>query len=343
MSTNVTLRDIATKSGYSRSTVSLVMQNSALVADDTRTAVQKTAEELGYVYNRAAASLRSKQTGIFGLIISSLSNPFFAEMTLGIEKSFGESENTVLLGQHSENLATQERMIQTMLEMRVDGILLVAAEDTPKSVFGILDKWKVPTVLLTRKIKGIKAPYVGPNNIKAGESAADHLFDHKCKRIAFIGSNSIGPVQADRLQGVMNSAAAHKIAINKVEVVGQSASRQSGYEATKKLLEKGHEGLGIVAYNDIVAFGAMAALRDAGLNIGKDVAIIGIDDVEAARFENPALTTVSIDAIRIGEMAAELVVEMAHNATIKTQDLISDNTLTIRQSCGCNVKVRGRS
>jgi len=319
------------------------MQNSALVADRTRETVQKTADELGYVYNRAAASLRSKQTGIFGLIISSLSNPFFAEMTLGIEKSFGESENTVLLGQHSENLATQERMIQTMLEMRVDGILLVAAENTPKSVFDILEKWKVPTVLLTRKVKGIKTPYVGPNNIKAGESAADHLFEHKVKRIAFIGSKLNGPVQGDRLQGVLISAAAHNISAHQVEVVGENTSRQSGYDATMELLKSGRTNLGLVCYNDIVAFGAMAALRDAGLVIGKDVAIIGIDDVDAARFENPALTTVSIDAIRIGGMAAELVANMFHAAGAPKKDLISDNTLTIRQSCGCNVEVRGRS
>lgn len=341
MSNNVTLRDIASKSGFSRSTVSLVMQNSTLVADDTREAVQKAADELGYVYNRAAASLRSKQTGIFGLIISSLSNPFFAETTLGIETIFGKTENTVLLGQHSENIHNQERMIRSMLEMRVDGLILVPVKDTPKSAIALLEKWKVPTVLLSRRIKGVKIIYVGPDNFKVGKEAADHLFFHNRKRLAFIGGQIDGGAHTERLEGIFASAAAHNFSKNKIEIIGERATREAGYNAVTKLLEAGKMNLGIVAYNDIVAFGAMSALRDAGLTIGKDVSIIGIDNVEASRYEDPAMSTVSIDAARMGVSAAGVLLKLVSgNATAKS-DLILDSELVIRKSCGCNQTKRG--
>jgi len=337
MSSRITLKDIASKSGYSRSTVSLVMQNNPVVAEDTRIAVQQTAEELGYVYNRAAASLRSKQSGIFGLVVSNVSNPFFGEMILGIEKVLGQSERTVLLGQHSEDGQSQERMIKTMLEARVDGLLLVATRHTSKSIFNLLDRWEIPTVLITRRIKGSKAFYVGPNNIELAEKATDHLFEHKRNRIAFIGGQVDSQVHDERLKGVIKSAANHGFAAQEVEVAGLNSTREGGYKLTKELISKGHKGLGILAYNDIVAFGAMAALRDANIEIGKDISIIGFDDVVAAKYEYPALTSVHLEPALMGELAAETILKLASGEQMAKREIVLEGHLIIRQSCGCNI------
>ena len=343
MPVRTTLKDIALKSGYSRSTVSLVMQNSPIVADDTRAAVQQAAEELGYVYNRAAASLRSKQSGIFGLIVNNVANPFFGEIAIGVERILSEGERTVLLGQHSESLHAQERMIKSMLEARVDGILLVAAYDTPRNVFESLQKWNIPTVLLTRRIKGFKLPYVGTDNVAGAKAATDHLFQHKRSQIALIGGRVGTPAHEERKSGVYESARENNYPLDKVAIIGESATRIAGYNAVKQLIASGQKDLGILAYNDLVAYGASAALRDAGLRIGKDVSLIGIDDVEGSKYENPALTSVHIDSQKIGEKAAELVLAIASSTSLKTKDVILGNTLNVRESCGCTWDMRSRT
>ncbi len=343
MPVRTTLKDIALKSGYSRSTVSLVMQNSPIVAEDTRAAVQLAAEELGYVYNRAAASLRSKQSGIFGLIVNNVSNPFFGEIAVGVERILSEGERTVLLGQHSESLKAQERMIKSMLEARVDGILLVAAYDTPKTVFESLQKWNIPTVLLTRRIKAIRMPYVGTNNVDGAKAATDHLFVHNRSQIALIGGRVGTPAHDERKAGVYASATENGYPVDQISIIGDSASRLAGYNAVKELIDRGLRDLGILAYNDIVAYGAAAALRDAGERIGKDVSLIGFDDVEGSKYESPALTSVHIDSQMIGEKAAQLVLSIAAGTTLKTKDVILGNTLNVRESCGCEWDSRSRA
>jgi len=342
MTSRITLKDIASYSGFSRSTVSLVMQNDPVVAEDTRVAIQKAADDLGYVYNRAAASLRSKQSGIFGLVVSDLSNPFFAEMILGIEKTFESEERVVLLGQHSENLASQERMLRKMLEARVDGILLVATRSTEISTFDQIKKWGIPTVLLTRKIPKANASYVGPNNIDIAEQATDHLFEHKRKTIAFIGGQIGSQVHNERLQGVLNSAKKHGIDPKDVIVIGIDSSRTAGYKSAQQLLTISNKNIGILTYNDIVAFGVMAALRDAGVAIGKDVSVIGIDDVVGAKYESPALTSVHLESEKIGQRGAELMLQLSKGESVKEEEIIIEGSLVIRESCGC-VGEKGRS
>jgi LacI family transcriptional regulator len=342
MKIRVTLKDIAAYSGYSRSTVSLVMQNNPVVAEDTRVAIQKAVGELGYVYNRAAASLRSQQSGIFGLVVSNLSNPFFAELILGIEKVIESEERTVLLGQHSENLVSQERMLRKMLEARVDGILLVATRNTDKKTFDLLDKWGIPTVLLTRHVAKVKIPYVGPNNTELAEIATDHLFFHNREKIAFIGGQLDTQVHDERLRGVLNSAKKHGVDAKDVIVLGEDSTRNAGYSLTQSLLTKHNKKLGILTYNDIVAFGVLAALRDSNVNIGKDISVIGIDDVVGAKYESPALTSVHLESEKIGQAAAEMLLKLSKGEAVKKREIIIDGYLVIRESCGCK-STQGRT
>ena len=128
---SVTLADLAEASGVSKATVSLVMRESPQVAEATRERVLRAAADLGYVYNRAAAALRSKTTGTVGLIVTTVRNPFFAEVVDGIEARFSESGRSLILTQHSESLAMQRQQIELMLQSRVDGVIIVPAYNTP--------------------------------------------------------------------------------------------------------------------------------------------------------------------------------------------------------------------
>jgi LacI family transcriptional regulator len=341
MSDRITLDDVATKSGFSRSTVSLVLQNSPVVAEKTREVVQLAASELGYVYNRAAASLRSKHSGIFGLLVNNVSNPFFGEIAVGVERMFNQGERTVMLGQHLDDVHAQDRLIKSMMEVRVDGLLIMAAYDTPAATFDLLKKWNVPTVLFNRQFPESNLPYVGTDNLAGTTSAADHLFAHDRTAIAFIGGRIGTYAHKERLAGVEKSMEAHGFKGDQVLKVGEGADHQSGYLAMQELIQKGYKNLGVLAYNDLVAFGAMAAIKDAHLKVGKDISIIGIDDIDASAYEDPSLTTVHADPQRVGETAANQVLEIVAGKMQSQGKTYLPNYLVVRESCGCSL-TKGR-
>ena len=331
----VKITDVAEAAGVSRSTVSLVMQESPLVAEATRQKVKASAEKLGYIYNRAAASLRSQTSGNIGIIISSVGNPFFAETTLGLEKVFGEAEKTVLLGQHSDDLETQERLIISMLESRADGIILVPAYGTEKRHVSRLVNTKVPTVFLNRRVKDVQLPYIGSDTTYGAELAVDHLIGHGVKRIALIGGREGSSALEERLLGARNSLAKNNFSADSLIQIGEQATRSAGYEAAINLAKRGVKGLGILAYNDIVASGAIAALNALGIIPGKDVPVIGIDDVELAAFMSPSLTTIHTNPMGIGITAGQTLLSIIQHHNPLLQNIVLSNRLVIRQSCGC--------
>ena len=336
MASKVNLKDIAQHAGVSRSTVSLVMQESPLVADSTRQKVKASAEKLGYIYNRAAASLRSQTSGTVGVIISSVGNPFFAETTLGFEKVFGIEGKSVLLGQHSDDLVTQERLIVSMLESRVDGLIIVPAYGTEARHIGRIVNSKIPTVFLNRKVNGVKIPYIGSDTVHGAKIATDHLLSHGCTQIVLIGGRLGSSAHSERVDGIRHSLQEHQIPLEKLTSVGELATRKAGYDAAQILLKRGLKGIGILAYNDIVASGAIAAFNEAGINVGQDIPIIGIDDVELAQYVSPSLTTIHTDPMGIGFTAGQTLLSIIQNDNSKLKNIILENDLVIRQSCGCN-------
>jgi LacI family transcriptional regulator len=331
----IKLTDVAEDAGVSRSTVSLVMQESPLVAEATRQKVKASAKKLGYIYNRAAASLRSQMSGNIGVIISSVSNPFFAEIVLGLEKVFGDADKTVLLGQHSDDLVIQEKLIVSMLESGADGVILVPAYGTEKRHVSRLINTQVPTIFLNRKVEDTRIPYVGSDTTRGAELAVDHLLSHGVKKIVIIGGRLGSSALEERVNGARISLSNHGIAIENLSQLGEQATRKAGYESAILLAKRGIKNVGILAYNDIVASGAISALHEVGIIPGKDVPIIGIDDVELAQYLNPPLTTIHTDPQGIGVTAGQTLLSIIKHQNPLLQNIILSNDLSIRQSCGC--------
>lgn len=331
----ITLQHIAADLGVSRSTVSLVMQESPLVAETTRVKVQESARKLGYVYNRAAASLRSRQTGNLGFVVSSVSNPFFAELTNGVEQFLGTEGKTVLLGQHSEDLGAQERLINSMLESRVDGLIIVPAYGTSANEMSRILNLNIPTVLLTRRIAKVNLHYIGSDNLTGAYDAVKHLISHKRKKIILIGGRVRTPAHDERLAGLIRAIKEAKIPTSGIQVIGGAVTRQSGFDTTKDLIANGIKSVGILAYNDIVASGIVAALRDSKYKIGLDISVVSIDDIESSKFESPSLTTVNVNAFALGQKAAESLLKLVKGGKIVRKSVFLNNKLVIRESCGC--------
>ena len=181
----VTLMDVARHCGVSRATVSLVLNDSPLVAAKTRDRVRQAMAELGYVYNRAAASLRTQHSDAIGVVLTNITNPYFAEFATGLQDILTSSETVPLLAVSDEDRDLQHRLVKSLVERNVDGIVLVPAHGTTPD--DLPDLLGTPLVLLARRLNGMDVDYVGAQNRDGGYAAAEHLYSHGCRRIAFVG------------------------------------------------------------------------------------------------------------------------------------------------------------
>src|SRR5258708_35893970 len=179
----VTLLDVAKDTGVSRATVSLVLRGSPLVAEETRERVLASMQRMGYVYHRGAASLRTQHSQTVGLVVPAITNPFFAEMTVGIEARLDAANHVALLGNSAELLSKQDRLLATMQEYPADGLLMCPAQDTPISTIERLQRAHLPFVLFARYVPEIETDYVGADNVAGAEMAVEHLIEHGHHRI----------------------------------------------------------------------------------------------------------------------------------------------------------------
>ncbi|WP_419922590.1 LacI family DNA-binding transcriptional regulator [Candidatus Poriferisodalis sp.] len=334
----IRLADVAAHVGVSRSTASLVLRSSPLVAEETSIKVLQACKELGYVYNRAASSLRAQRTHSVGLVVTSVGNPFFAELVDGVESALAVSGRTAILGQHSENLDSQEALLNRLMEAGVDGVILTAAYGTDAETLRRLTSAGVAVVSTARRLAGVGEAYVGPDNHSGARAAAQHVVSlHEPASVVFVGGSPAGSPFAERLSGIQDGLAGSGRSPEEVTAMPCKVSRHDAHEAAIELLDRTSElPVAVFAYNDVVALGVASAARERGMTIGRDVLLVGFDDIEAARFEQPPLTTVRIGVADMGRAAAELLVAMIDGNNTETERTIIPS-LVIRRSCGCDV------
>jgi DNA-binding LacI/PurR family transcriptional regulator len=341
--TRVTLMDVARHCGVSRATVSLVLNDSPLVATKTRDRVRQAMTELGYVYNRAAASLRTQHSDAIGVVLTNITNPYFAEFATGLQDVLTSSETVPLLAVSNEDRDLQYRLIKSLVERNVDGIVLVPAHGTtPDDLPNLLG---TPLVLLARRLQGMDVDYVGAQNRDGGYAAAEHLYSHGCRRIAFVGGFTDSSAREERASGVAAFLNDHGLTLGADHSVVCEPARPQAREAAMGLLTKNH-GLdgpnvdgpnvdGIVCFSDVVAFGVLDAIADAGRSIGSEVRVIGFDDVHDAGLNRPSLSSVAVPARETGRRAAQLVLERAAGSTESTVREEFPTKLEPRETCGC--------
>ena len=336
--TRVTLMDVARHCGVSRATVSLVLNNSPLVAATTRDRVREAMTELGYVYNRAAASLRTQHSDAIGVVLTNITNPYFAEFATGLQDILTSSGTVPLLAVSNEDRELQHRLIKSLVERNVDGIVLVPAHGTtPDNLPNLLG---TPLVLLARRLQGIDVDYVGAQNRDGGYAAAEHLYSHGCRRIAFVGGFTDASAREERAGGVAAFLNDHGLALDADHSVVCEPARPQAREAAMELLTK-NPGVdrpnvdGIVCFSDVVAFGVLDAIADTGRSIGSEVRVIGFDDVHDAGLNRPSLSSVAVPARETGRRAAQLVLERAAGSTEATVREEFPTKLEPRETCGC--------
>jgi DNA-binding LacI/PurR family transcriptional regulator len=336
--TRVTLIDVARHCGVSRATVSLVLNDSPLVATKTRDRVRQAMAELGYVYNRAAASLRTQHSDAIGVVLTNITNPYFAEFATGVQDILTSRDTVPLLAVSGEDRGLQHRLVKSLVERNVDGIVLIPAHGTTPD--DLPDLLGTPLVLMARRLNGVDADYVGAQNRDGGYAAAEHLYSHGCRRIAFVGGYTDSSAREERAGGVGEFLNDRGLTLSADHSVVCEPARRQAREAAMRLLTKdpGIDGPnvdGIVCFSDVVAFGVLDAIADTGHRIGSDIRVIGFDDVHDAGLNRPSLSSVAVPARETGRRAAQLVLERAAGSTERTVREEFPTKLEPRETCGC--------
>ena len=304
MSKRPTIIDVARVAGVSKSTVSLVLQGSSLVKAETGEQVRQAMAELGYVYNRAAANLRSANAGLIGLIINDLRNPFFTEFATTAQMAFSDRGYATVLANTDENPELQIQVVGSMIEHGVSGILISPSYDDEGIAFDMLARSNVPTMQVLRHVDDRTDifPLAAPDNHRGGILACQHLVDVGAKKIAFVGGLDGRSITYERLAGyldvIMSSGG------QPITLLGRS-SRVFGREMAIELINNYPEVDAAVCFNDLVALGMISGFNEMGRVAGRDFRLIGFDDIEECDQAWPQLSSISCSIADFGGYAAK--------------------------------------
>ncbi|MDQ0243685.1 DNA-binding LacI/PurR family transcriptional regulator [Bacillus fengqiuensis] len=328
-----TMKDISKKANVSLSTVSAVINQSAYVSPALTNRVMQAIEELNYKPNAVARSLKKKSTNTVGVIVSNLSNPFYPPLIEGIEDvSFDHNFNVILcnVNEHKRILT----YLELMLEKQVDGLLLAniaKAEDLIE-----VEKTGLKYVLINRKPPFYDKNFVGVNNPLSSELAVNHLVKQGYKRIAFFGGDSEINTARERKAGFISCMTQHGLDVDPQLIFDGEYSLESGYTNVKKMLEQVKKlPEAICAVSDIVAFGVIKGLRDSGIRVPEDIAVIGNDNNSFSDNFLVPLSSIDHSTYDMGKLSMEFLLEMIKEKDeTRARQIMLTPSLVIRESCG---------
>lgn len=326
----VTLLDVAKHADVSRATASLVVRKSPLVGAETRERVEAAMRELGYVYNMGAARLRAERSHTIGVVVPNLTNPFFAELLGGMEASVDAAGLVMIIANSGDGPPRQATVLQRLREHGVDGIILCPAAGTPDDLAIKVSDWKLPVVQALRHVTD-DIDYAGADYAAGMEEAVEYLVTLGHQAICFAVHGPVHSAYHERVQGFRESMKRFSL---KPDLVIRVPDRvdQIAQEADA-LFAQGRVPTAVICFNDLVAHGLAAGFYDRGLRIGRDISLIGFDDVADAEAMRPRLTSVSTSPSEIGRNAVSLLLERIAQPSLPPRCWISTTKLHIRDSC----------
>lgn len=331
----VTLKDIAKDLGVSVITVSKALRDHSDISQETKARVLKRVRELNYRPNLAARALVTGRTYMMGFVIPDLLHTFFSEIVRGLSGALRGSGYTLLVTSSDQDPKLEQQAVEQLIARRVD-LLLVASTQRTTETFKRIGEAQIPYILIDRKFTDLNAHFVGVNDEEVGRMATQHLIDVGCKRIAHIGGTGLSPVMG-RLEGYRRTLADRGMEADPQRIVStgrvEELGDEAGYEAAKMLLKLSPAPDGIFCYNDPIAFGATAAVLDAGLRVPEDVAIVGCGNILYDRFLKVPLTSVDQQSMGIGQKAAKLALQLLDVPTpLPAKSILLEPKLVIRES-----------
>lgn len=329
----VTIKDIAQKANVSPITVSRALNDKQDISPNTKKRIIEIANDLGYFPNMLARSLKSKKSKTLGVILRDISDSFYAEILQGISLEATREGYQLILSISSRSgvdLELECKTLKMLLEKQVDGLLIIPEHENPR-YFSYLQKIHTPFVLLNRIPKRVQCDYVTTDQNEGSRLAMNHFLASGRKNIAYLVRRPLSGTVRTRMAACANTLLDHGLNKEMIQVVKCDDTLAAAYEQTLLTLKQCPAVDGIYAWDDVMAMGAIKAAIELGYKIPEEIGIIGYDDIELAKFYNPALTTVRQNMQRIGRTAAEILINKINTGVLfADQRIIFKPELVIR-------------
>ena len=333
----VTIKDIAKRVGLSVTTVSRALNDYDDVNADTKALIQQTATEMGYIPNSLAQRFQKRKTDTIGLIVPTFgprfSDPYFSELLAGIGNKAADQGYDLLVSTRppgEAELLAYRHMVQGR---RVDGLVVVRTRRHDDRI-EYLRSVQFPFVSFGRVEGKLDFPFVDEDGVLGMKLVADHLVELGHRRIACIASPPELMFSQYRLDGLISRLDELGVPLDPDLMRIGDLTQRSGYEQAEDLLKVPDHPTAIVAFNDLMAFGAMSAAQNNGLVIGSDISITGFDNTPMAAHSHPPLTTVNQPIYQIGSMVCEMLVKCLNNEKLEHRQMLLEPNLNIRKSSG---------
>lgn len=330
-----TIHDVAKRAGVAPITVSRVINNSGYFSQDTRARVEAAIAELEYMPNRLASSLRSKRTNTLALVITDITNPFFTTLARGVEDTASDAGYTVVFCNTDESDVEEQKYLQVLLQQQVDGILLVPARSTSKSI-ELIHKQGTPVVVIDRRVPpDTDVDVVRCENEDGAYRLVRLLIELGHQRIAILSGPMGVSTAEDRLAGYQRAMAEAGLPPDPSLIIYGAFNQTSGYDMIQRLLAVEPRPTAIFAANNMIGIGALKAIRDAGRRVPEDIAMVCFDDLPPMLLTFPFFTVASQPAYDMGRTATQLLVaRLAGKAPDACQEIILPVEMIVRQSSG---------
>lgn len=337
MPENITLKFISEKSGFSPSTVSRVINGNAReyrISRETEKKILEIAEKYGYKPNPIAVNLRVKKSYTIGLVIPTLDNSFFVNVTSILNRTFADKGYNIILTESNDDPEIEKQMIQQLLERNIDGLLLIPCQERDQNLSLLEEKYKngLPVICIDRYLKDSIIPYITTNNEKGAREAVSYLIKKGHKRIACIEGLKKSSTSQDRREGYL--IAHEEAGLEPFYIDGNDFSTECGYNVTISMLKKKVKPTAIFAMSNTIALGVMKAAKEYNIDIPEKLSLIGFDDSIYLDYLSTPLTTIKQPIEQIGEMAVEALtrhIDQEKNLS-EWRNVFVDPKLIIRKS-----------
>lgn len=327
-----TLAEIAKKVGVSPATVSRVLNHTTKVSDDIAQRVEEALTAAGY---RQIKTSNGKKSGVIGVLVGEGPNEFYWSVLQGILNEANKSSITLLLFQVAESEEQRMRVMAMLEKHDLDGVISIAVHISNEEFIALQERTRLPVVLINRLIDHPGIISVMMDFEKAVRNTIDYLLSLNHKRIGFLNAPPTYRSAQPRLNIMLKMLSERGLPFKQEWCMVSLPTLEGGYQAMNAMLNSpvGRELTAIVTYNDQMAVGAMAAIRENGLEVPKDISIIGFDDISTAAYLNPPLTTVAQPRFRAGQVAIQVLHQLYHEDMQLSQGALTlEGTLMVRGS-----------
>jgi len=326
------IKDVARHAGVSSATVSRVLANKPHVREEVRQRVLAAVDELGYQPSRVARSLRAQRSSIIGLIISDIQNPFFTSLVRAVEDVAYDHEHAVFLCNSDENIEKEALYIDLMLAEQVAGVVISPTRETDNPCRKLVEAG-IPVVAVDRRVLDVEIDTVIVDNVWAAYNLVSHLINDGHHRIGAVLGTPKATTGRERYAGYVRALEAHGLHVLPELVRTGLPKEDLGYRFTLDLLDLADPPTALFTGNNLLTVGALRAIRQRGLRIPDDLALVAFDEMDWMPLMEPSLTVVAQPTYELGHTAAELLLKRIQDPARPPTEAVLQPTLIIRQSC----------